>query len=182
MSGGKKVFEQHAALRANHASRRVDGHLVHRREVDHETVVDAAEAAAVVAAAADGDPQAALARERDRGGDIAFVDAVRDRCRPLVDHGVVEGAGLVVPGVLTIDDATLYRSAETFDRRDGHIGASWVDRPDATPLAWRFKRRRPGGPRRIALPTRLCQRPDGPTVVSLTQRRLRREAAEQNGR
>ena len=114
--GAVDVPEQRAALHAHHPRRRVDRDLVHRRQVDHEPVVDAAEPGAVVAAAAHRDPEAALAREPNRGGDIRLVDAVRDRRRMLVDHCVVESAGVVVARVLpALDHAPLHGRSETFD-------------------------------------------------------------------
>ena len=65
-------------------------------------------------AAADRDPQPALAREPDRGCDVGVVDAVRDRRRVLVDHRVVERARLVVLRVAALDDAAFHRRSETF--------------------------------------------------------------------
>ena len=57
-----------------------------------------AEAAGVVAAAADGDLDAVLAGEPHAGDDVGGVAAAHDGRRLLVDHGVVDGARLVVPG------------------------------------------------------------------------------------
>jgi hypothetical protein len=47
----------------------------------------------------DGDREAALAGETDGGDDVDGVAAVGDRRRMLVDHGVVDGAGVVVARV-----------------------------------------------------------------------------------
>ena len=47
------------------------------RQVDHQPVVDAAEPGAVVAAAADRDPQACSRAQADRGDDVGRVDALR---------------------------------------------------------------------------------------------------------
>ena len=87
------------------------------REVDDEPVVDAAEPAAVVPAAADRDAEPALAREADRRSDVRLVDAVGDRRRPLVDHRVVERARLVVAGVVaaTRRRVPLIVRSEAFD-------------------------------------------------------------------
>ena len=54
---------------------------------------------AVVAAAADGQQQAVVAGEADRRRDVVGVGAAGDQRRPLVDHGVVDRARLVVVGV-----------------------------------------------------------------------------------
>ena len=69
------------------------------RSMTH-AVVDAAEAGAVVAAAADGDRQVVLARERDRLGDVLRTRAARDQRRSLVEHRVVELARFVVAGIV----------------------------------------------------------------------------------
>ena len=62
----------------------------------------AAEAGAVVAAAADGEEQAVVAAEVHRRDDVGDVDAARDQPRPLVDHAVVERARRVVVGVAAV--------------------------------------------------------------------------------
>ena len=111
-----------AALDADHARRGIDRDLVHHREVDDEAVVDAPEAAAVVPAAADGEAKPSFPRERDCGGDVLLVDAVRDRRRSLVDHRVVERASLVVAGRTGLDDASAHRRGEPFNCSCGHAG------------------------------------------------------------
>ena len=73
------------------------------RQVDDQPVVDAAEPGTVVAAAADGDRQLVVAPEVDRRDHVADVGAARDQQRPLVDHGVVERAGLVIVRVAGAD-------------------------------------------------------------------------------
>ena len=85
-----------ARLDANGAVRRVDPHPFHHRQVDDQPVVDAAQAGAVVAAAADGDEKTVVAAEIHRGDHVGDIDALRDEQRPLVDHAVVERASLVV--------------------------------------------------------------------------------------
>ena len=62
-------------------TRRVDVHVPHGREVDHEAVVADGVAGDVVAAAANRDEQRMLAREPDRCGDISGVDAARRSAR-----------------------------------------------------------------------------------------------------
>ena len=74
-------------------------------EVDHDAVVARAEARDAVAAAADGDGQAVLAR-RSRTAAITSPASARlhDHGRPPVDHRVVDAPRLVVPLVLVGDD------------------------------------------------------------------------------
>ena len=52
------VARRAAGIDPNGAARRIDAHALHQRQVDHQTVVAAAKAGAVVAAAPDGDEQA----------------------------------------------------------------------------------------------------------------------------
>ena len=77
----------------------VDGGAAQLRQVDDEGAVPDAEPGRVVAAAADGDLDAVLAGEADAGDDVGGVAAAGDGRRVLVDHGVVDGAGVVVAGV-----------------------------------------------------------------------------------
>ena len=74
-------------------------------EVDDDRVVRDAEAAAVVAAAADGDALVVRAGEREHARDVLRARADDDRGGALVDHAVVDGAGVVVAGVAGADDA-----------------------------------------------------------------------------
>ena len=92
-----------AAAHANGARLRVDLDALQRREVDDDAVVARPQAGAVVAAAADGQEQVVVAGERDRLRDVGRARALRDQRRPLVDHGVVDLARLVVVGVFGPD-------------------------------------------------------------------------------
>ncbi len=74
----------------------VDGDAAHTTEVDHDGVVDDAEAAAVVAAAADGQQRVVPGGERDGRGHVVGGGAPRDHRRAPVDHRVVHLAGVVV--------------------------------------------------------------------------------------
>jgi hypothetical protein len=56
-----------------------------------------------VAAAPDGDRDAAGAGEPDAGYDVGGVPDADDGLRVFVDHGVVDGPGLVVAGVFGPD-------------------------------------------------------------------------------
>ena len=78
-------------------------------EVDDEAVVDAGEAGAVVAAAADGDGQAVVAAEADRGDHVGHVGAAGDQAGAQGDHAVVDGAGGLVAGVVGGEDLAAQR-------------------------------------------------------------------------
>ena len=111
----EQILEQDSAAGAGHRRRRIDADVVDLREIDHEPVVDRAQAAAVVAAAAYRNPKTVLDAVAHGCGDVRLVGAVRDRRRPLVDHPVVEGARLVVVGVGRLDDTAFHRGRETLD-------------------------------------------------------------------
>ena len=113
-------FEQGAAADPRHLRGCVDFDLVHRRQVDHETVVDASEPAAVVTPAAHSDAQSALARERDRCRNIRLVRAVRNRGGVLVDHRVEEGARLVVVLFALQHNPSLDGACKPVNRSAGH--------------------------------------------------------------
>ena len=92
-----------ARLDAHRARGRIDAHALHCREVDHQAVVAAAEAGAVMAAAADREQEAVLAREGHGGDHVGDVQSSHDHEGPLVDHAVVEGAGVVVARIAPWD-------------------------------------------------------------------------------
>ena len=77
---------------------RVDVDVVHRAHVEHEPVVDEADAGDGVPAGAHGDLEALLAGEGERGDDVVGRGALRDVARAHLDHGVEEGAGVLVGG------------------------------------------------------------------------------------
>src|SRR4029450_1506170 len=76
----------------------------HGRQVDGQTAVRQAEPWAAVPAAQDGDLQAAVPTEVDRGDHVPGVDAAGDDRWALVDHRVVDGAGVVVLGIAWTND------------------------------------------------------------------------------
>jgi hypothetical protein len=96
-----------AAADAHGARLRIDLDVAQQREVDHDAVVARPQPGAVVPAAADGERQVVLARESDGPGHVLGPGAARDQRRPLVDHRVVDLAGLVVVGVLRADQPAL---------------------------------------------------------------------------
>jgi hypothetical protein len=91
------------------AGLRIDRDRLHRREVDHDPVVDAAEAAPVVASAVHRERLIVLAREADRRRDVARVRAERKHRRTAVDHGVEERSRLVVARVVRPDQPVTER-------------------------------------------------------------------------
>src|SRR5208283_6125706 len=91
---------------------------LHRRKVDHQAVIDAAETRTVVAAAANGDRELVVPPEIDRGGHVGDVGASSDEQRPLVDHGVVELSRFLVFRMVAPDN----RTAKTL----GEIGNNFV--------------------------------------------------------
>ena len=68
----------------------IDPHASHRRQVDHQPVVDTGKSGPIVRTAADRDRQTIIAAEIDGGDHIGCVDAARDQLRALVDHRIVE--------------------------------------------------------------------------------------------
>ena len=85
-----------AALHVHAAPRRIHIHGTHGREVDHQAAVGRRGAGHVVATAAHGQLETALARETHGGRHVGGVRAARDQGGPLVDHSVPDLPGLVV--------------------------------------------------------------------------------------
>ena len=79
--GGVDLAPEAAAADADGSCLGIDGDRLQQREIADDAVVDAAEAAAVVAAAADRERQVVLARERDRRRDVLGARAPRDQRR-----------------------------------------------------------------------------------------------------
>src|SRR5207248_3470741 len=94
-----------AAADAHGARLRVDLDVLEQRQVDDDSAVARPEPGAVVAAAADREREAAVAREADRVSDAGGVFGARDERRPAIDHRVVYGARLLVIGVVGADEA-----------------------------------------------------------------------------
>jgi len=74
----------------------VDAYTLHHRQVDDETVIDAAETGSVMATAAYGNEEATVAAEIDGRDDIGGVCALGNQLRPLVDHAIIKRARLVI--------------------------------------------------------------------------------------
>ncbi|HUY49937.1 MAG TPA: hypothetical protein VMV92_30200 [Streptosporangiaceae bacterium] len=92
------------------------------REVDDQGVVPDPEAACVVAAAADGDPDVVFPAEPDTGDDVGGAPAACNSGRVLVDHGVVDGARLVIAGISRHDQVTAQGGGQFCIRRGGDGG------------------------------------------------------------
>ena len=113
--------------------RGVEAHRAHRRQVDHEAVVDDGGAGDVVAAAADGERQRVLGGEADGRGDVAGVGAARDQGGALVDHAVPHPARAVVVGVLGGDDV----AGQVLGEQRGEMGGDGgLDGHGCAPSGW----------------------------------------------
>ncbi len=88
-----------SASDAHRALLRVDPDAPDACKVYDQPVVGDAQAPAVVPAAPDGKEHVVLAGEVHAGDHVGGVDAARHHARSLVDHGVVDLAGLVVPRI-----------------------------------------------------------------------------------
>src|SRR5262245_33751087 len=113
----------HAALRAtgfcaHGAVPGINAHPLHQGEVNHQPVVAAPESGPVVAAAPHGSKELVLPRKAHGRDDIGYIRASSDQERPLVDHAVVEPAGLLVVRVAALAEPTAQASLE-FVNRDG---------------------------------------------------------------
>ena len=101
---------------------RVDRGAAQQGQVDDQGVVLHAEPRRVMAAAPDGDLDAVLAGEADAGDDVGDVPAARDGRGALVDHAVVDGAGLVIPGVRRPDQVAAQGGGQLIISLGGQVG------------------------------------------------------------
>ena len=98
-------------------------------EIDHDAVVDRAEAGNAVPAAADREVQLVLAREVDGGGHVGGLGAPHDGGRPAVDHRVEDLPRVLVLLIARRDQIAAQSLAQRFDCLHAHdapfsIGAS----------------------------------------------------------
>ena len=100
----------------------VDRGAAEQGKVDDQGVVPYPEPGRVVTATPDGDLEAVLAAETYAGDDVDGVPAARDRGWMLVDHGVVDGARLVVTGISRPDQVTLQAGGQLFVGRLARTG------------------------------------------------------------
>jgi hypothetical protein len=97
----------HAGLRAHRPRVRVDGDLLHRREVEHDPAVAHRVAIDPVAAALDRQRKVRLARQRDARADVRRAAAADDQPRLAVDHPVEELPCVVVARVALLQDVAV---------------------------------------------------------------------------
>ncbi len=91
--GGVDLGQGRASSDGDRASGRVDRDRRQRREVDHDAVVDRAEAGGAVAAAADRERDVVGAGEADPGRHVVGAGCAEDDAGRAVDHAVVDRAG-----------------------------------------------------------------------------------------
>src|ERR1700739_1807856 len=95
---------------------RADGGTAQCRQVDDQRVVCQRQACGVVPAAPDGDVDAVGAGELHAGDNVGGVGAAHYGGRVLVDHGVVDGAGLGVAGLPGQDEGAAQGGGQCFVR------------------------------------------------------------------
>ena len=109
------VAQQRAALDPGAHCVRGDLYRAHHAQVDHQSVIDQGAARDVVAAAANGQFQAMVARKVDRGQHISRAGAAHDRGRALVDHRIPYLAGFVVVRLAGQEHGAPETALELFD-------------------------------------------------------------------
>src|SRR5439155_21324206 len=115
----------------------VDDDRLQRAEVDDDAAVVRAEPGSAVAATAHRQVQPFVAGHADRGSDVGRPRAPHDRSRTLVDHAVVDLAGVVVTGASRRDHLAAYATPQPVDRSTRHACPPCHRRPAApvgTPL------------------------------------------------
>src|SRR5262249_12919077 len=98
---------------------RADRGAAQQRQVDDQGVVPYPEAGHAVTAAADGDLDAVLAGEPHARDHVGGVPAAGDGGGALVDHGVVDGACLVILGIPGQDQAAVHGGGQVLIRGGG---------------------------------------------------------------
>src|SRR5262245_12090475 len=93
-----------AALGSSELRSGIDMDALHRRQVDHEPVVDGGPTGHVVAATADGHFQIQRPSELYGVSDIGSAPAAGDESRALIDEPVVNAASLVIAGVPRLEE------------------------------------------------------------------------------
>ena len=105
-----------ASAADTHGVRRgIDMDVLDAGKIDGQRIVGDAEAAGIVTAAADGDFQSAGSSECHGGDHVGHVDALGDEARLLVDHPVVDFAGVLVGGAAGLDQFSAKLGAELGD-------------------------------------------------------------------
>jgi hypothetical protein len=110
------VAPESTTLHPGRATRGIDPHGPHRREVDDEAVVADRGARHVVAAAPDGDLQVVVTREAHRRDHIGHARTAGDAGGTAVGGAIPEPAGGVVAGTGRQQQLSAERSAELVER------------------------------------------------------------------
>jgi hypothetical protein len=110
-----ELFPEDAALRACCALRGIDVDALHRREIDHQAVINRGASTDVVTAAAYGDFEVQRTGELDGLRDVGGAPASRDDLGPLVDQPVVNLTRVVVPGIRRLQQLAGKAWRELFD-------------------------------------------------------------------
>ncbi len=92
---------------------RVDANIIHRRKIDHQSVIAHSQPARVVSAAADGHQQLLLASEIHRRHDVGYVRAARNQSWAPVDHRVVYLASRVVTRIAWLNQPAVQAGPES---------------------------------------------------------------------
>ena len=114
-----EIDEVGAAIRPSGPRRGVHGRPTHARHVEDHAAVARREAVDAVAAAADGQREALVAREPNRRRDIVDLGRPHDERGPPVVQRAPHPTRIVVAGVGRLDDLAFERRAELIDRRGG---------------------------------------------------------------
>jgi hypothetical protein len=123
------LAEQRAAENMGDSLCRVHYDPAKLGEVDDETVVDAAEAGAVVSAAPDRDVDTRITAGIHGRHHISDVDGARDQARTFVDHRVVDLARQVVLGMVRSDQSPPTARRESLDQNGARENLGHVHHP-----------------------------------------------------
>src|SRR4051795_9690788 len=101
-----ELAPQQASLRDGRACKRIDGDVLHLRDVDHNPIVDKSGTGNVMAPCSNGRVQIILGCEPDRTLDVLDTCASKNGMRTAIDHGVPDLPGGVVAGAPGRDNLT----------------------------------------------------------------------------
>ena len=96
-------------LHTHRAVHWIDAHPLQSRQIDHQTLVDAAKPGAVVTAATYSDRNCVATPKIHSCNDIGRICAAGNDKRPLVDHAVVELSGLLIARITRTDNLSSKR-------------------------------------------------------------------------
>jgi hypothetical protein len=94
-----ELLPQDAALGADDTSPRVHVYALHRRQIDHQTVIERGVPCHIVAAATYSDAEVKRSCKFHRVDDVGDTVTARDRSRPFVDQPIVNPTPPVVTGI-----------------------------------------------------------------------------------